>query len=277
MERVLRRLLVHGLTGVRLVTSDAHKALVEAIGANLPGRVLAALPHHYATNLMSVTAESMWPAVKAMLHSVYDQPDPPAVHAQFDGLLDYVAAKLPEVHEHPTCSPSPPSQGRVDPDLVRRPPLPRTRSPGPLPRQHRSHHRPEIGADDCPRRPPDNPSEGTQRYTATRDLTSTPGRRGAASTRERRQGRRPFARDRQSPWRCSRCRTLSPLLVRVTAVPSTKRAEPLLDRLGDFWCGDKAAIRIISRGMRPWEYAGRYGRAALSGHHGRRPITPGDG
>jgi hypothetical protein len=39
-------------------------------------------------------------AVKAMLHSVYDQPDRPAVHAQFDRLLDYVAGTLPEVHDH---------------------------------------------------------------------------------------------------------------------------------------------------------------------------------
>jgi putative transposase len=49
---------------------------------------------------MSVTPKSMWPAVKAMLHSVYDQPDAPAVSAQFDRLLDYVQEKLPAVAEH---------------------------------------------------------------------------------------------------------------------------------------------------------------------------------
>jgi len=49
---------------------------------------------------MGVTPKSMWPAVKAMLHSVYDQPDAPAVAAQFDRLLDYVAEKLPDVHAH---------------------------------------------------------------------------------------------------------------------------------------------------------------------------------
>ena len=49
---------------------------------------------------MSVTPKSMWPAVKAMLHSVYDQPDAAAVHAQFDRLLDYVSEKLPAVAEH---------------------------------------------------------------------------------------------------------------------------------------------------------------------------------
>ena len=93
-------LLARGLTGVRLVTSDAHAGLVEAIAANLPGASWQRCRTHYAANLMSVTPKSMWPAVKAMLHSVYDQPDAPAVHAQFDRLLDYVTDKLPAVAEH---------------------------------------------------------------------------------------------------------------------------------------------------------------------------------
>ena len=93
-------LSARGLTGVRLVTSDAHKGLVEAIAANLPGASWQRCRTHYAANLMSVTPKSMWPAVKAMLHSVYDQPDAKAVQAQFDRLLDYVDGKLPEVHEH---------------------------------------------------------------------------------------------------------------------------------------------------------------------------------
>ena len=93
-------LVARGLTGIRLVTSDAHAGLVEAIAANLPGASWQRCRTHYAANLMSVTPKSMWPAVKAMLHSVYDQPDRPAVHAQFDRLLDYVEDKLPEVHDH---------------------------------------------------------------------------------------------------------------------------------------------------------------------------------
>jgi putative transposase len=93
-------LVARGLTGVRLVTSDAHAGLVEAIAANLPGASWQRCRTHYAANLMSVTPKSMWPAVKAMLHSVYDQPDATAVHAQFDRLLDYVAEKLPAVFDH---------------------------------------------------------------------------------------------------------------------------------------------------------------------------------
>ena len=93
-------LVARGLCGVRLVTSDAHQGLVEAIAANLPGASWQRCRTHYAANLMSVTPKSMWPAVKAMLHSVYDQPDAPAVHAQFERLLDYVEDRLPEVHAY---------------------------------------------------------------------------------------------------------------------------------------------------------------------------------
>ncbi|GII98219.1 transposase-like protein [Sediminihabitans luteus] len=93
-------LVARGLAGVRLVTSDAHAGLVEAIAANLPGTAWQRCRTHYAANLMAITPKSLWPAVKAMLHSVYDQPDATAVHAQFDRLLDYVAGKLPAVGEH---------------------------------------------------------------------------------------------------------------------------------------------------------------------------------
>ena len=93
-------LVARGLTGVQLVTSDAHAGLKDAIAANLPGATWQRCRTHYAANLMSVSPKSMWPAVKAMLHSVYDQPDAASVHAQFDRLLDYVDGKLPDAHEH---------------------------------------------------------------------------------------------------------------------------------------------------------------------------------
>ena len=93
-------LVARGLAGVRLVTSDAHRGLVEAIAANLPGASWQRCRTHYAANLMSVTPKSSWPAVKAMLHSVYDQPDAASVNAQFDKLLDQVTAPLPAVAEH---------------------------------------------------------------------------------------------------------------------------------------------------------------------------------
>ena len=50
-----RDLTARGLTGVRLVTSDAHRGLVDAIGATLPGASWQRCRTHYAANLMSIT------------------------------------------------------------------------------------------------------------------------------------------------------------------------------------------------------------------------------
>jgi transposase-like protein len=93
-------LVARGLSGVALVTSDAHAGLVEAIAANLPGATWQRCRTHYAANLMSVCPKSAWPGVKALLHSVYDQPDAEAVNAQFDKLIDTVTNPLPAVAEH---------------------------------------------------------------------------------------------------------------------------------------------------------------------------------
>jgi putative transposase len=69
-----RDLTARGLSGVKLVTSDAHRGLVEAIGATLPGAAWQRCRTHYAANLMSATPKTQWGWVKAMLHSVYDHP-----------------------------------------------------------------------------------------------------------------------------------------------------------------------------------------------------------
>lgn len=50
-----RDLTARGLTGVKLVTSDAHAGLVAAIGATLPGASWQRCRTHYAANLMSLT------------------------------------------------------------------------------------------------------------------------------------------------------------------------------------------------------------------------------
>ncbi len=95
-----RDLTARGLAGVKLVTSDAHAGLVSAIGATLPGAAWQRCRTHYAANLMSATPKSSWGWVKALLHSIYDQPDAEAVHAQFDRVVDALAEKLPTVADH---------------------------------------------------------------------------------------------------------------------------------------------------------------------------------
>ena len=49
---------------------------------------------------MSATPKASWGWVKALLHSVYDQPDAASVHAQFDRVVDTLQDKLPKVAEH---------------------------------------------------------------------------------------------------------------------------------------------------------------------------------
>ena len=95
-----RDLSARGLAGVKLVTSDAHAGLTAAIAATLPGAGWQRCRTHYAANLMSITPKSSWGWVKALLHSVYDQPDAESVHAQFDRVVDTLAEKLPAVAEH---------------------------------------------------------------------------------------------------------------------------------------------------------------------------------
>ena len=99
------------------MTSDAHTGLVDAVGATLPGAAWRRCRTHYAANVMGVTPKSSWGWVKALLHSVYDQPDAASVHAQFDRILDALHGKLPAVAEHleaarAACSRSPSSPAR---------------------------------------------------------------------------------------------------------------------------------------------------------------------
>ena len=96
----LRSLTARGLSGVRLVTSDAHAGLLSAIGATLPGACWQRCRTHYATNLMAITPKSSWPWVKTLLHSVFDQPDAESVGAQYERIVDALTDKLPRVAEH---------------------------------------------------------------------------------------------------------------------------------------------------------------------------------
>ena len=97
---LLRGLNARGLSGVKLVISDAHSGLVAAMTATLDDAGWQRCRTHYAANLISGTPKSSWGWLKAMLHSIYDQPDAKAVHAQFDRVIDTLAEKLPVVAEH---------------------------------------------------------------------------------------------------------------------------------------------------------------------------------
>jgi putative transposase len=62
-----RDLTARGLSGVKLVTSDAHQGLVAAIGATLPGASWQRCRTHDAANLMAATPKASWPWVRAFV------------------------------------------------------------------------------------------------------------------------------------------------------------------------------------------------------------------
>lgn len=93
----LRDLVTRGLSGVRLVTSDAHPGLVDAIGATLPGASWQRCRTHYARNLSTQVPRSAQPWVRTLLRTIFDQPDAGEVHAQFDRVVDALQAKFPKV------------------------------------------------------------------------------------------------------------------------------------------------------------------------------------
>ena len=113
----LRSLTARGLSGVKLVTSDAHAGLVAAIGATLPGATWQRCRTHYATNLMAITPKASWPWVRTLLHSVFDQPDAnPLLHNMIGSSTRYRTSspRSPNTWKPPerTCWRSPRSPNR---------------------------------------------------------------------------------------------------------------------------------------------------------------------
>jgi transposase-like protein len=96
----LRSLTARGLSGVRLIISDAHRGLVGAIGAALPGAQWQRCRTHYLRNLLAKVPKSAQPWVATLVRTIFDQPDAAAVTAQFDRVLDTIAQKFPAAAEH---------------------------------------------------------------------------------------------------------------------------------------------------------------------------------
>jgi putative transposase len=96
----LRSLTARGLSGVRLVVSDAHRGLVAAIGAALPGASWQRCRTHYLRNLLAKVPKSAQPWVATLVRTVFDQPDTDAVSAQYDRVIATIEAKFPAAAEH---------------------------------------------------------------------------------------------------------------------------------------------------------------------------------
>ena len=96
----LRSLTARGLSGVQLVISDAHRGLIEAIGAAIPGAAWQRCRTHYARNLMNQVPKTAQPWVATLLRTVFEQPDADAVHAQCEQVIAALEAKFPKAAAH---------------------------------------------------------------------------------------------------------------------------------------------------------------------------------
>jgi putative transposase len=92
----LRSLVARGLSGVRLVTSDAHPGLVDAIAATLPGAAWQRCRTHAMRNLLTRVPKSAQSFVATMVRTIFAQPDADTVHEQHRRIVDQLETRFPE-------------------------------------------------------------------------------------------------------------------------------------------------------------------------------------
>ncbi|PRQ10275.1 IS256 family transposase, partial [Corynebacterium sp. 13CS0277] len=95
-----RDLAARGLTGVVLVTSDAHLGIQHAVAQVFPDASWQRCRTHYSNNLCQIVPKSAWKMVKSLLSSIFDQPDADAVHKQAQMVIAMLAKQFPKAAEH---------------------------------------------------------------------------------------------------------------------------------------------------------------------------------
>ena len=92
----LRSLVARGFAGVKLVTSDAHPGLVDAIAATLPGASWQRCRTHAMRNLLTRVPKSAQSFVATMVRTIFAQPDAETVLEQHARIVDQLATRFPE-------------------------------------------------------------------------------------------------------------------------------------------------------------------------------------
>ena len=95
----LRSLIARGLTGVRLVSSDAHPGLVDAIAATLPGASWQRCRTHFMRNLLTRVPKTAQSFVATMVRTIFAQPDAQTVREQHRRIVDQLQTRFPEAAE----------------------------------------------------------------------------------------------------------------------------------------------------------------------------------
>lgn len=92
----LRDLVRRGLSDVRLVISDAHEGLKEAITRVLGRSSWQRCRVHFMRNLLSQVPKSAQQMVAALVRTIFAQPDKAAAHAQLAEVAKSLALRFPK-------------------------------------------------------------------------------------------------------------------------------------------------------------------------------------
>lgn len=92
----LRGLTARGLTGVKLVVSDAHQGLKDAVASCLPGASWQRCRAHFMRNLMCRVPKASQDLVATVVRSIFAQPDEKSVRAQHAYVVEQLSEKFPE-------------------------------------------------------------------------------------------------------------------------------------------------------------------------------------
>lgn len=95
----LRGLKARGLSGVHLVTSDAHAGLKRAIAEQFTGASWQRCRVHFMRNVGAKVSAKAMPPVMAALKTVFAHTEPAAIGAQWDAVVATFDSSCPQVAE----------------------------------------------------------------------------------------------------------------------------------------------------------------------------------
>jgi putative transposase len=93
----LTSLKQRGLTGLRLVISDAHAGMVKALKRCFQGAGHQRCRVHFARNLLAHVPKDKADMAASLFRMVFAQPDPAAVHATWDEVRDRLTTSFPKI------------------------------------------------------------------------------------------------------------------------------------------------------------------------------------
>ncbi len=95
----LRGLVKRGLRGTKLVISDAHEGLKQAIAEVFAGGSWQRCRVHFMRNLLALVPKRGQSVVAAWVRTIFAQPDAEAAHEQLEKVASALEPKLPRVAE----------------------------------------------------------------------------------------------------------------------------------------------------------------------------------